>query len=113
MLWQNAVSGSISKAPARCGGCGEASPTPASQRRWPTSGAGLFRNPFRGKAKRPMKTEAKHTPGPWKVNAILDRRIVGDDSVARFDALQINGVNSTVATVYRRADSRLIAAAPE
>ena len=58
-----------------------------------------------------MKTE--HTAGPWHVNAIRANRIVGDETEAEFDKLQIHGANCTIATVYHRQDARLIASAPE
>ena len=58
-------------------------------------------------------TKTEHTPGPWHVNAIKAGRIVGDETSADFDKLQINNANATVATVYRAKDARLIAAAPE
>lgn len=61
-----------------------------------------------------MTTNAtKHTPGPWRVNAIKGNRIVGDETAPQFDKLQINNSNMTVATVYRPRDARLIASAPE
>lgn len=55
---------------------------------------------------------ARHTPGPWHVNAIKAGRVVGDETAAEFDKLQINGGNSTIATVYRRQDARPIAEVP-
>ena len=58
--------------------------------------------------------ENKFTPGPWHVNAIHNGKIVGDETfICPIDKLQINSANNTVATAYRRADVRLIAAAPE
>lgn len=58
---------------------------------------------------------AKHTPGPWHVNAIKGGRIVGDSSApaGQYDKLMISNHNATVATVYRPVDARLIAKAPE
>lgn len=58
----------------------------------------------------PGSTE--HTPVTWHVNAIDTNRgrIVGDETATEhFDKLQIHGANRTVATVYHRADARLIA----
>jgi hypothetical protein len=52
------------------------------------------------------------TRAPWHVNAILNNRIVGDETAEKFDKLFISGANTTIATVYREADARLIAAAP-
>ena len=57
--------------------------------------------------------EPKQTPGPWHVNAILNDRIVGDETAERFDKLMINSHNATIATVYRSIDARLIAEAPK
>lgn len=59
-------------------------------------------------------TTAKHTPGPWHVNAIdsMHGRITGDETSEGWDKLQINGANRTIASVYRSKDARLIAAAP-
>lgn len=60
-----------------------------------------------------------YTPGPWFANAVKNGRITGDcsdatqDAVVEYDKIQINNHNATVATVYRRNDARLIAAAPE
>lgn len=56
---------------------------------------------------------AKHTPGPWFANAIAKGRIIGDETAAGAEKIQINNHNATVATVYRSKDARLIAAAPE
>ena len=55
----------------------------------------------------------KHSHGPWCVNVILKDRIIGDETSPRFDKLQINNSNCTIATVYRADDARLIATAPE
>lgn len=64
-----------------------------------------------------MSNQAKHTPGPWHVNAIDSRRtrVVGDETapIGTWDKLQVNNRNCTIATVYRPADARLIASAPE
>lgn len=54
-----------------------------------------------------------HTPGPWHVNAIANGRIVGDETAANFDKLQVSAGNVTVAAAYRRHDAALIAAAPK
>lgn len=56
-----------------------------------------------------------HTPGEWKIKAINSRtnRVVGDETSSGWDKLHINGGNRTIAVVYREADARLIAAAPE
>lgn len=56
---------------------------------------------------------SKHTPGPWHVNAIKNGKIVGDASAAEYDKMMINGTNAGVATVFRRRDASLIAAAPD
>lgn len=55
---------------------------------------------------------AKHTPGPWHVNAIKGNRIIGDETAEGAEKLHIAGANATVATAYRPRDARLIAAAP-
>jgi hypothetical protein len=58
--------------------------------------------------------ESKITLSPWHANAIKAGRIIGDETVNdTFDKITINSHNATVATVYRRADARLIKAAPE
>ena len=56
-----------------------------------------------------------HTPGEWKIKAINSRtnRVVGDETSSGWDKLHITGGNRTIAVVYRQADARLIAAAPE
>lgn len=57
---------------------------------------------------------ARHTPEPWHVNAIANRRIVGDDTTTHdYDYLEICNANATIARVYRAKDARLIATAPE
>ena len=53
-----------------------------------------------------MKTN--HTGKTWHVNAILNNRIVGDETAAKFDKLHINGENRTIAVVYRPCDAREI-----
>lgn len=55
----------------------------------------------------------EHTKGPWKANAILHGRIVGDFTIKNAEKYQINNHNATIATVYRPHDASLIAAAPE
>ena len=57
-------------------------------------------------------TDTKFAPGPWHVNAIAGNRVIGDETVPKFDKLQINSANATVATVYRRHDARLMAESP-
>lgn len=58
--------------------------------------------------------ESQITLSPWHANAIKAGRIIGDETVNdTFDKITINSHNATVATVYRRADARLIKAAPE
>jgi hypothetical protein len=52
------------------------------------------------------------TKGPWNVNAVKNGRVIGDETAETFDKLQITARNCTVATVYRRADARLVANAP-
>ena len=52
---------------------------------------------------------SKATGRPWHVNAVMNGRIIGDETVDRWDKLMIHGPNSTVATVYHAADARLIA----
>jgi hypothetical protein len=56
---------------------------------------------------------SNHTSGPWHVNAVLNGKIVGDETAKEFASLQVCGSNCTVATVYHRSDARLIAAAPD
>ena len=48
------------------------------------------------------------TARPWSVNAVMNGRISGDETVNRFDKLMIHGPNATVATVCRPADAALI-----
>jgi hypothetical protein len=55
-----------------------------------------------------MNTTPKHSATPWHVNASKAGRIIGDETVAGWDKLTINGPNMTVATVYRGPDARLI-----
>jgi hypothetical protein len=58
---------------------------------------------------------ARHTPGPWHVNAIDSKRnrITGDETSTGWDRLHVNGGNATIARVYKPVDARLIASAPE
>jgi len=64
----------------------------------PFHGAGLCDKP--SNESEPMKTETKHTPGPWHVHA-------GSPSIVRDEQ------NAFVAEGCSNADTRLIAAAPE
>lgn len=57
-------------------------------------------------------TATARTQGTWHVVAIKAGRIVGDETAADFDKLQIHAANATIATVYRAKDARLIATAP-
>ena len=61
-----------------------------------------------------MKTETKHTPGPWKAHVAHELLNVVADSVVSVDGLHVADVASYGASVAtRNANARLIAAAPE
>jgi len=51
----------------------------------------------------------KHTPGSLHATAVLQGRIVGDETATEFDKLFLHGSNCTVATVYRPQDARRLA----
>ena len=61
-----------------------------------------------------MKTDTKHTPGPWKAHVAHELLNVVADSVVSVDGLHVADVASYGASVAtRNANARLIAAAPE
>lgn len=59
-------------------------------------------------AKATPLTVAKHTPTPWRANAIADGRIIGDATTPGAEKIQINGANNTIATVYRSSDAMFL-----
>ena len=61
-----------------------------------------------------MKTETKHTQGPWKAHVAHELLNVVTDSVVTVDGLHVADVASYGASIAtRNANARLIAAAPE
>jgi hypothetical protein len=66
-------------------------------------------------AREAVPPAARHTPGPWHVNAIDSKRgrITGDETSTGWDRMHVNGGNATIARVYKPVDARLIAHAPD
>ena len=61
-----------------------------------------------------MKTETKHTPGPWRSHVAHELLNVVADSVVSVDGLHVADVASYGASIAtRNANAHLIAAAPE
>ena len=60
---------------------------------------------------KPQSAGHTHTRETWHVNAIdSNGRITGDETSEGWEKLHINGLNCTVARVYRAADARRIVA---